>query len=108
MICPLCLDRGARFLHKSEDNHGTREFYECPVCDLVFVPPEFHLPDSAERDRYLMHDNDPEDDGYRRFLSRLWNVLRPMLLEGDSGLDYGCGPGPALALMMSEDGFMVS
>ena len=106
--CPLCQNPRARFLHKSDDRHGPREFYECPVCDLAFVPPEFHLPPDAEMERYLMHDNDPDDEGYRAFLSRLWSVLRPMLPEGASGLDYGCGPGPALARMMREDGFRVN
>ena len=105
--CPLCLNARVHFLHKSDDRHGTREFYECPVCDLAFVPPRFRLPPDAEMERYLMHDNDPDDEGYRDFLSRLWDVLRPMLPEGASGLDYGCGPGPALAQMMREDGFRV-
>ena len=55
-----------------------------------------------------MHDNDPGDSGYRKFLSRLWDVLKPRLPEQASGLDFGCGPGPALGHMMREDGFEVS
>ena len=85
-----------------------REFWECENCNLAFVPSEFHLPVSAEIERYLMHDNDPADDGYRQFLSRLWEVLKPRLSDGSTGLDFGCGPGPALAEMMSEDGFKVN
>ena len=54
-----------------------------------------------------MHDNDPSDERYRSFLSRLWSHLRPLLEKGECGLDYGCGPGPALAQMMTEDGFCV-
>ena len=106
--CPLCSNERCRFLHRSDDRHGVREFWECGECDLAFVPPEFHLPESAEIDRYLMHDNDPADAGYRRFLSRLWDVLKPRLSEGASGLDFGCGPGPALAQMMREEGFEIS
>ena len=106
-ICPLCLSRDTRFLHRSDDRHGIREFYECRICDLAFVPPEFHLPPDAEMQRYLMHDNDLEDGRYRAFLSRLWSHLRPLLDEGEYGLDYGCGPGPALVQMMTEDGFRV-
>ena len=45
------------------------------------------------------------DERYRDFLSRLWNVLRPKLTAGATGLDYGCGPGPALVQMMREEGF---
>ncbi len=105
--CPLCLDSRPRFLHRSDDRHGVREFYECATCDLAFVPPRFHLPIAAEIDRYLLHDNDPADVRYRQFLDRLWSVLQPQLPEGSSGLDYGCGPGPALAQMIREDGFDV-
>ena len=83
-------------------------FWECAECDLAFVPPEFHLSESDEVERYLMHENDPADSGYRRFLSRLWDVLRPRLSVADTGLDFGCGPGPALAQMMREDGYEVS
>ena len=104
-VCPLCLDTRVQFLHKSEDRHGTREFYECLACNLVFVPPQFHLPPDAEMQRYLLHDNDPRDMGYRAFLARLWNVMRPGLSPNARGLDYGCGPGPALVQMMREDGF---
>ena len=105
--CPLCLGGGVRFLHRSDDRHGEREFYECADCDLAFVPPRFHLPPDAERERYLLHDNDVRDPGYRAFLGRLWNVLKPRLEGRASGLDFGCGPGPALAMMMAEDGFAV-
>ena len=108
VVCPLCRAEDTWFLHRSDDRHGVREFYECAVCDLAFVPPEFHLPSIVERDRYLMHDNNPADAGYREFLARLWNVLRPYLQEGESGLDFGCGPGPALAEMIREDGFDVA
>ena len=106
--CPLCESDTCRFLHRSDDMHGVREFWECGVCDLAFVPPEFHLPECAEIERYLMHDNDPSDSRYRKFLARLWDVLKPRLEEGSFGLDFGCGPGPALAHMMREDGFKVN
>ena len=106
--CPLCSGDSCHILHRSDDSHGLREFWDCNDCGLVFVPPEFHLPESAEIERYLMHNNDPSDCGYRNFLSRLWDVLRPRLANGATGLDFGCGPGPALAQMMQEDGFEVS
>ena len=106
--CPLCASAATRFIHRSEDRHGVREFYECADCDLAFVPPQFHLSVGAEVERYRMHDNDPNDAGYRNFLSRLWNELAPRLTPGASGMDFGCGPGPALARMMREDGFEIA
>lgn len=106
--CPLCLSTGATLFHISTQKNLERDYLHCNTCDLVFVPPEFHLDVDAARDRYLTHDNDPDDPDYRSFLSRLWDVLRPRLPEGARGLDYGAGPGPALAAMIVEDGFSVA
>ena len=86
----------------------SRDFVHCQVCDLVSVPRRFHVGAEAERLRYLEHDNDPDDPDYRAFLDRLWSQLKPRLQPGARGLDYGAGPGPALAAIMAEDGFEVS
>lgn len=66
-------------------------------------------PDPAtERARYDTHENDPGDPRYRAFLDRLREPLMPLLAPGAEGLDYGSGPGPALALMLEEAGFPMS
>lgn len=57
-----------------------------------------------EHAEYLRHENDPGDPGYRKFLSRLAAPLLDQLAPGLQGLDYGCGPGPALAAMLCEAG----
>ena len=82
-----------------------RDFLQCTNCELVFVPSDFHLTLSQQRDRYLEHNNDPMDSEYRAFLSRLRDPLLPLLNEGDVGLDFGCGPGPALAQMLRDSGY---
>lgn len=84
-----------------------RNFLQCTNCKLVFVPSDFHLTLPQQRDRYLEHNNDPMDSEYRAFLSRLRGPLLPLLKEGDVGLDFGCGPGPALAQMLRESGYKV-
>ena len=103
--CPLCLSEGASLFFTSHQKNLERDYFHCPTCDLVFVPAEFHIDADAARDRYLTHDNDPDNADYRRFLSRLWDELRPRLTVGARGLDYGAGPGPALAAMIEEDGY---
>ncbi len=62
----------------------------------------------SERAHYLTHENDPDDPRYRAFLSRLATPLLKRLSPGLSGLDYGCGPGPALAAMLREAGHSVT
>lgn len=69
------------------------------------MDPADHPSPAAERAEYLLHQNAPDDAGYRRFLSRLSNPLVQRLTPGACGLDYGCGPGPALAVMLREQGF---
>ncbi len=57
-----------------------------------------------ERRYYLTHQNDVDDAGYRAFLAKLADPLSARLEPGQRGLDYGCGPGPALAAMLREAG----
>jgi SAM-dependent methyltransferase len=104
MDCPLCELSPANPFY--EDRH--RAYLRCPRCQLVFVPPRYFLDSAAERAEYELHENDPEDAGYRRFLGRLAGPLAQRLAPGARGLDFGCGPGPALAVMLSEAGFEVA
>lgn len=62
----------------------------------------------VELQHYQFHENDPADEGYRRFLSRLSEPLLNVLPPEQCGLDYGCGPGPALAMMMEDAGHRVA
>lgn len=90
----------------------TRDYWRCEGCAATFVDPA-QLPDIAvERAQYALHQNHPDDVGYRAFLERLATPLLQRLRSrqtqgrdaGLRGLDYGCGPGPALATMLREAG----
>jgi 2-polyprenyl-3-methyl-5-hydroxy-6-metoxy-1,4-benzoquinol methylase len=74
----------------------------------VFVPPQWHLTRDAEKAEYDLHQNDVGDPGYRAFLSRLMQPLVERLSPGARGLDFGCGPGPALAELLREAGHEVA
>ncbi len=97
--CPVC-----RAVHTDDFFPGYRS---CPDCEAVFLRPELFLIPEEERERYLLHENDPDDPGYREFLSRLAGPLLERLPAGQEGLDYGCGPGPALARILEEAGHRV-
>jgi len=99
--CPLC---GAPRPAVAALAHG-RTFRICAVCGLASIPPS-HRPDpAAEAAHYATHHNDPTDTGYRSFLDRVARPLAERLPPGAHGLDFGCGPGPALVSMMCERGF---
>ena len=101
----MCLTADAAPLYRAGKASGYRDFLHCDECDMVFVPRSQILDEAGQKARYLQHNNDVEDPGYRQFLSRLWDELRPLLDAGARGLDFGAGPGPALQQMMIEDGF---
>lgn len=100
--CSLC---GHRVVPYLEDRR--RAYVHCPRCDLVAADPASHLDPAAERGYYDLHENDPADPGYRRFLGRLAAPLLGRLSTGMRGLDYGCGPGPTLSIMLEEAGMLM-
>lgn len=81
-----------------------RSFYQCSNCYLVQVATE-HLPSFRdEKTHYDTHQNGPEYQGYLDFLNR---AVKPMLLylkKSMQGLDYGCGPGPAISYLLDRKG----
>ncbi len=104
MHCSLCGGSEPAFFHRDE----RREYLRCAECRLVYVPPHHFLDLEAERAEYSLHENDPADAGYREFLGRLATPLSQRLRPGARGLDFGCGPGPALVAMLRESGFEVA
>ncbi len=85
-----------------------RSYLQCLYCALVFVPPGDRPSLARERAEYDLHQNAIDDPAYRRFLSRLADPLLQRLPAGARGLDFGCGPGPALAAMLEEAGHRVA
>jgi SAM-dependent methyltransferase len=103
-VCPVCLDQGSRFFAAP----GGRTYWRCQCCEATFLDPAA-LPDrSVEEAEYRLHVNDIDDSGYRRFLAQLADPLLAILPPGSEGLDFGCGPGPALAAMLREAGHAVA
>lgn len=98
--CPLCHAVASLAYH----HDARREYRQCRVCALVFVPPAQRLGSEEERAVYDQHQNSPADPGYRRFLGRLFEPLRERLGPGAAGLDFGAGPGPTLSVMFEEAG----
>ena len=85
----------------------SRIYWHCQACSASFLDPSFYIAPDNEKERYLEHNNHIHDEAYRTFLTRLANPLKEKLSLGDTGLDFGCGHGPALADMLTCDGFEV-
>jgi len=99
--CPLCKSEQIRSFQKFDN----KQYLICDNCDLVFLPRKYHLSHDEEKKRYDLHENNPEDDNYREFLSGMLNAILDYVDKPADGLDYGSGPGPALAQMLEENGY---
>lgn len=102
-ICPLCGGHNITPYYSG----SSRNYLCCSNCQLVFVPQNQWLSVEAEKEIYDLHQNNVHDQGYRSFLSRLTEPLLDRLKPAQHGLDFGCGPGPALAAMLIEQGHKV-
>ncbi len=100
--CPLCTYQETTLFYEDKN----RRYQQCHRCQLVFVPSLYWVSAEEEKAVYDLHENDPDDQGYRQFLARL---STPLLQKIDrqpkqSGLDFGCGPGPTLSKIIEEHG----
>lgn len=104
MSCPLCHSQSQQPFHQDK----WRAYLRCDQCHLIHVPPRDYLSPQAEKAEYDLHENSPDDAGYRRFLGRVFNPLAERLPPNSVGLDFGCGPGPTLSVMFEEIGHTVA
>lgn len=108
MTCLLCGSINTNsILEKNDADLGVRKYVECGNCCLVFLKPKYFLTKIEEKKRYDHHENSPEDKNYVRFLQRLTDPLLGKIKPGAAGLDYGCGPGPAISFILGRHGIDV-
>lgn len=98
--CPLCAGVDGRPIACDG-----RLYFRCPECALVYLHPEQRIALADEKAQYALHENDPADGRYRAFLSRSLDEVCERVQLPARGLDFGCGPGPALVTMAREAGY---
>jgi SAM-dependent methyltransferase len=98
--CPLC---GSNDLYPLACK--TRRYFRCELCRLVHLDASQRLSEADEKAVYDDHENLIDDQGYRRFLSRTFDEVTKRTPAPAKGLDFGCGPGPALVAMAEEAGY---
>ncbi len=103
-VCPVCEQQPLSDFQTINETVYRR----CDTCFATVMASEHRLSASGEREVYDLHNNGECDPGYRRFLSKLSEPLLDRMPFPDRehlrGLDFGCGPGPALAQMLTESG----
>jgi len=108
-VCLLCHASGSQlYFQKTDPMFGPRDYYHCPVCGLIYLSPGQQLDFVQQKQRYDWHENNTSDIRYIRFLKKLTDPLGAYLSSGAKGLDYGCGPGPAIWKILEESGCFVT
>lgn len=102
--CPLCNSKKTSFY--LEDKF--RQYFQCNICKLIYVSPEYYLSPTEEKERYDLHENNPTDIHYRKFLNRLFLPITKKIPSNAKGLDFGSGPGPTLSVMFEEAGYQMN
>ncbi|MDO6685640.1 MULTISPECIES: methyltransferase domain-containing protein [unclassified Agarivorans] len=100
MKCPLCCATSPSDFYRNKCS----QYWHCPSCDLIFLDPNDLLSADAEKAHYDCHNNDPQDQAYLGFLRQVSEPVVAALTHQAIGLDFGCGPGPALALLLEQAG----
>jgi SAM-dependent methyltransferase len=103
LCCPLCTHP----LSYSLPVAG-KDYHRCLGCELVWLDPACHLELAAEKAVYDGHDNQVDDPRYRAFLMRAFGEVLARVPPPADGLDFGCGPGPALLAMGREAGYRMA
>ena len=103
MNCLVCGAQSIKLILEED----SKVYWRCEQCFFISLDQKFRLSPSEEKDRYEQHNNDIHDENYRLFLSKLFKPLKDKLKNEAKGLDFGCGPGPALAEMLKEEGYGV-
>jgi hypothetical protein len=107
MICPVCFKSPSTRFTTVDDI----QYWRCKRCDARFMGSEYLPAKEQEYAHYQHHENDVDDPRYRKFLQKTAAPLLAKLAKNSTlqnGLDYGCGPGPAMAAVISEAGHNVS
>ncbi|WDL83632.1 class I SAM-dependent methyltransferase [Aeromonas bestiarum] len=103
LSCPLCCATDAYGLPVAG-----KLYHRCRACELVWLDAAEHLDPEREKAVYDGHDNQVDDPRYRSFLMRAFGEVLSRLPPPASGLDFGCGPGPALIAMGREAGYQMA
>ena len=101
MHCMICGFATERFV----DQLLEIPTYRCSQCGVIFKDPAMsHQSFVIQKQRYDLHDNTPNDAGYRRYFRQFLDFVLSEVEMPATALDFGCGKSTLLSDMMEEKG----
>ena len=80
------------------------ETYHCGHCGVIFKDPKIHENFEIQKTRYDLHENDAEDEGYRRYFQQFLDFVLAQSETPFTALDFGCGRSTLLSDMLAGQG----
>ncbi len=99
MTCRLCGGKSAPFSVRGA------MYAECGDCGYIGIEQARIPTPAAEEARYRLHRNSYDDPAYRAWIEQYLDIVVPFMAEGASVLDFGSGPEPVPARLLTERGF---
>ncbi len=100
MDCHICNQSTKSFIHEKTNIR----YYHCHPCAYIFKSPECYQGFDAQKERYDLHTNDENDEGYIAYFQRFMDFTYPFVSSCKSALDFGCGESSILSEMFEEKG----
>ena len=100
MDCHICNRPTEFFIHEKTNI----TYYHCKSCEYIFKSPECHQDLTEQKERYNLHENDEDDEGYRAYFQRFLDFILPLVDKPKTALDFGCGASSLLSSMLEDEG----
>ena len=100
MNCHICNNPTELFVHEKTNI----TYYHCKHCEYIFKSPECYKDLSEQKERYNLHENDEDDEGYIAYFQRFLDFTLPLVDQPKSALDFGCGASSLLSTMLGKEG----
>lgn len=98
-LCKICASESRELTSPK----AVELYHACPFCGYIFMDEACLMSPEDEKKRYMKHNNTYDDQGYRAFLEGfLEAAVFPFGKDFERALDFGSGPEPVLARIMSE------
>ncbi len=96
MKCHICNQSTVSFKHDKTDI----KYYHCTSCEYIFKSSEYYQDLETQKERYNLHENNEEDEGYRAYFQRFLDFVLPHVDNVKTALDFGCGRTSLLAQLL--------
>ena len=100
MRCNICDEPTMMFMNEKQQ----MLYYHCSNCEYIFKHPSVYKEINDQKERYDLHENEDDNEGYRAYFKRFLDFVLPLVQKPKNALDFGCGKSTLLASMLQEEG----